>query len=55
MLQYDRIDVSKGNGIEKTKPECIICHYWYFLEINFSFQPKESDGCHELMQKNYEF
>ena len=30
----------------------LFCHYWYFfLEINFWFQPKVSDGCHDLMQK----
>ena len=31
--------------------ECIICHYWYFLEITFSFQLKVCDGCHSLMEK----
>ena len=37
MLEYDRIDVSEGidtkggDGLQ----ECIICHYWYFLKINF--------------------
>ena len=25
--------------------------YWYFLEINFWFQPKVRDECHNLMQK----
>ena len=40
MLEYDRshvcerIDVNEADGLR----ECIICHYWYFLEINFRFQ-----------------
>ena len=42
-----RIDVY---GIDVTKitdsRECVICHYWYFLKIDFRFQPKLCDGCH---------
>ena len=39
MLNYDRIDVSEGVDVTKTDSlsECIICHYWYFLAINFRF------------------
>ena len=37
MLEY----VSKATDYCK----CIICHYWYFLEINFEFQLKVCDGC----------
>ena len=52
MLEYDRIDVSKGIDVNKTNGsrEGIICHYWYFLVINFRFQSKVSNGCHDLMQ-----
>ena len=37
MLEYDRIDVSEGIGVNKTDGscECIICCYWYFLNIGF--------------------
>ena len=33
MLNYDRIDVSEGIGVNRTgtSKECGICHYWYFL------------------------
>ena len=33
MLYYDRIDVSEGIDINKTRKskECDIFHYWYFL------------------------
>ena len=52
MLEYDRIDVSEGTDVNKTNGsrEGIICHYWYFLVINFRFQPKVCNGCHDLMQ-----
>ena len=51
-VKYDRIDVYKGIDVSKTNGsrEWIICHYWYFLVINFRFQPKVSNGCHNLMQ-----
>ena len=32
--------------------ECVICHHWYFLNINFRFQ---SEVCHDLMQKAMSF
>ena len=51
MLKYDKIDVNKTIGY----CECIIRHYWIFLKINFRFQPKECDGCHDLMQNTMSF
>ena len=30
---------------------CIICNYYYFLQVNFKFQTKTCDCCHDLMQK----
>ena len=41
ILYYDRIEVSEGiniNNLSASK-ECIICHYWYFLDKRFKFQP----------------
>ena len=37
MLYYDRIGVSEGIDINKTcaSKECVICHYWYFLDKGF--------------------
>ena len=37
MLYYDRIDVSEGIDINKTKAskECDVFHYWYFLDKEF--------------------
>ena len=32
MFCYDRVDVSEGIDVNKTRAskECDICHYWYF-------------------------
>ena len=44
MLYDDRIDVSEGIDVNKTSAskECDICHYWYFLNYSFKFQPKSA-------------
>ena len=47
MLEYDRIDVIKTNASK----ECDICHYWYFKDIYFKYEPYFCNGCHDLMQK----
>ena len=50
-LQYERIDVSEGidiNNSSKSK-ECMICHYWYFKDIDFKFQSYTCNGCQDLM------
>ena len=53
MLEYDRIDVSESINTDTTNDllECIIYHYWYFLKINFIFQPKVFDDCLDMTQK----
>ena len=35
MLQYERIDVSEGIGVNKTSAskECEVCHYWFFKDV----------------------
>ena len=57
MLEYDRIDISEGIDIDKTNKskECNICHYWYFLDKNFNYEPYLCNGCHDLMQKSMSF
>ena len=53
MLEYDRIDISERIDIDKTNKskECDICHYWYFLDKIFNYEPYLCNGCHDLMQK----
>lgn len=51
MLQYDKIDASEGIDIYRNNAlhKCVICHYWYFLEKNLSFQSKMCNGRHEFL------
>ena len=57
MLEYDRIDISKGIDIDKTNKskECDICHYWYFLDKKVNYEKYLCNGCHDLMQKAMSF
>ena len=51
MLKYDRIDISEGIGVNKisASKECDFCHYWYFEDIGFKYEPYPCNGCHDLM------
>ena len=51
MLYFDRIDVSERIDVNKTSKskECDICHYWYFLNKGFKFQPNVCNRCHDLL------
>ena len=57
MLEYDRIDISKGIDINKTNlsKECDICHYWYFKDIGFKYENYLCNDCYDLMQKAISF
>ena len=57
MLEYDKIDISEGNDVNKTNlsKECDIYHYWYFRDIIFKFDPYICNNCHDLMQKAMNF
>ena len=57
MLEYDKIDFSEGVDINKTSAskECDICHYWYFIEKNFNYEPYLCNGCPDLMSKAMNF
>ena len=50
MLQYKSIDVSEDIDFDKTNKsvECMICHYWYFKDIGFKYQPYVCKGCHDF-------
>ena len=57
MLEYERIDISEGINVNKTSAskECHICHFWYFKDIGFRYEPYLWNGCHDLMQKAMSF
>ena len=53
MLEYERIDISDGIGVDMSdkSKKYMLCHYWYFLDKNFSYGPYLSDGCYNIAQK----
>ena len=54
MLYCDRIDVSEGINVNKisASKECDICHYWYFVNKVFKFQPNICNRCHDLLTRS---
>ena len=50
MVQYERIDISEGIDFNKASKslECMICHYWYFTDVRFKYQPYVCNGCHDF-------
>ena len=50
MLQYERIDVSEVIDLSKSdkSKDCMICHYWYFKNIGYKYEPHVFNGCHDL-------
>ena len=56
MLQYETIDVSEGIDISKSNnsKECMICHYWYFKDIGYKFEPYVCNKCHNISMMSSE-
>ena len=56
MLQYERIDVSEWIDLNKTSvsKECMICHYWYFKDIGYKYEPHVCDKCYDLSMIVYD-
>ena len=50
MLYYERIAVCERIDINETcaSKECVICHYWYFLEKGLKFQCYVCNRCHDV-------
>ena len=46
MIEYDRIDISEDIDMNKTcvSKKCDICHYWYFVDKNFNYEPYFCNG-----------
>ena len=51
LIGYERIDIGRTN---KSK-ECLLCHYWNFLDKNFSYGPYLCDECYNIMHKSIKF
>ena len=56
MLQYVKIDVSEGIDTNKTglSKECMLCHYWYFEDVRFKFEPHICNKCSDVLITAYE-
>ena len=56
MLQYNGIDASEGIDTDKTSAskKCMLCHYWYFEDFGYKFQPYVCNGCHAVSMMAYE-
>ena len=50
MLFYDRISEGEGTDANRTgldtSKECNICHFYFFTDRNFLYQPHVYNGCH---------
>ena len=55
MLQYERIDISEGIDFDKSdkSKECMICHYWYFKDTGYKYEPHVCNKCHNLLMVVY--
>ena len=56
MLHYERIDISEGIDFDKSdKPkESMICHYWYFKNIGYKYEPRVCKKYHDLLIAVYD-
>ena len=54
-IQYEKIDVSEGTGINKTdvSKECMLCNYWYFKNIAYKFWAHFCNKCHDVLMTAY--
>ena len=53
IFEFDGINVPEYININTSDglSECKSYHYWYFLSIDFKFQSKVCDDCHDMTQK----
>ena len=40
---------------QENQKKCNICHYWYFLNKGFNFQPNVCNRCHGLLIMSMNF
>ena len=56
VVQYEKISISEGIDTNKTSAskECMRCHYWYFNDVGFKFEPDLCNKCHDILMTPYE-
>ena len=57
MLKYGKIDITEGIDLNKTNKSKIFmfCHYWYYLNKNFTYGTFTCDGCYDIVQRSTYF
>ena len=57
MLQHEKIDISEGINLNETilSKECELCHYWYFKDVGFKFEPHVCNKFHDVLMTAHEF
>ena len=55
-MQCDRIDILEGIDINKTNAskKCLLCHYLYFKDVGFKFEPHVCNKYHDVLMTAYE-
>ena len=56
MLQYKKNSISEGIDTNNTSSskECMLCHYWYFKDVGFKFEPHVCNKCHYVLMAVHE-
>ena len=56
MLQYGKTNVSGGIDTNKASAskEYMFCHYWYFQDVGFKFEPHVCNKCYDVLMTAYE-
>ena len=56
MLQYERVDISGRIDFDRSNKskECMICHYWYFKDISYKYEPHVCIKRHDLIMVVYD-
>ena len=44
------LTLNKTNASKK----CMLCHYWYFKDVGFKFEPHVCNKCHDVLMTAYE-
>ena len=60
-MNYKNVIVRKNScseGIDTKKTssskKCMLCHYWYFKDVGFKFEPHVCNKCHNVLMTVHE-
>ena len=56
MIQFDKIDISEGIGINKASAskEYMLCHYCYFKDVCYKLELHVCNKCQDVLMAVYE-